>query len=468
MRPGYDARVLREAIQTVGSSGKTVLEETRQFSDQGRAYGVPKEQDTAIVKPASLRSSENLERNGCRKLAQGRQHSRKTMRRNSPRVLLVLGWYDYRLHRGIERFAQERGWHLSEDLAREKVIPWGWEGEGILAWLGAGDDLADFVVNAEKPTVDFSFRRSQLSFARVLEDTTAAARLVADHFLSRGFLNFAFYSDVHNWVYEERGTAFLNALEHAGQKASWLCWHESSSYCTGRKAWVGKRKWLANQLKILPKPIGVFAASDGLALELLEICEAERIAVPEEVAIVGAGNSLLAVDGMRTPISSVDVDMERIGYCGAQLLDELMRGKAVPAKPLRVPPFRLIARKSSDLVAVDHPGIARGLRYMWEHCHEPIGVNDLAKAALMSERNFRQAFVEHFGRPPSTELHRMRIELAKRLLSDSDEKMDVVAELCGYESANSFWVAFKRTLGISPKQYQQQLRSGRRSPQVAE
>ena len=91
------------------------------------------------------------------------------MRKKSPRVLLVLGWYDYRLHRGIERFAQEQGWHLSEDLAREKVIPWGWDGDGILAWLGAGDDLADFVIKAQKPTVDFSFRRPQSKFARVLE-----------------------------------------------------------------------------------------------------------------------------------------------------------------------------------------------------------------------------------------------------------------------------------------------------------
>ncbi len=90
------------------------------------------------------------------------------MQKKSHRVLLVLGWYDYRLHRGIEKFAQEQGWHLSEDLAREKVIPWGWDGDGILTWLGAGDDLADFVFKAKKPTVDFSIRRPQLQFARVL------------------------------------------------------------------------------------------------------------------------------------------------------------------------------------------------------------------------------------------------------------------------------------------------------------
>jgi LacI family transcriptional regulator, galactose operon repressor len=379
------------------------------------------------------------------------------MRKKSPRVLLVLGWYDYRLHCGIEKFAQEHGWHLSEDLAREKVIPWGWDGDGILAWLGAGDDLADFVVKAKKPTADFSFRRPQLKFARVLEDTTETARLVADHFLSRGFRHFLFYSDAHNWVYNERGSAFLKILESAGRDAKWLRWHESPAFRTDRKAWKRKREWLADELKSADKPIGIFAASDGLALELLETCEENGIAVPEEVAIVGAGNSLLAVDAMHTPISSVDVNMEMIGYRGARLLNDLMNRRAAPQQSLRVSPFRLIVRKSSDLVAVNHPGVARSLRFMWDHCHEPIGVNDLAKAASMSVRNFHQAFVDNLGRSPGNELHRIRIERAKKLLSDSGEKMDAIAEMCGYESGNSFWVAFKRSVGVSPKAYQKQL-----------
>jgi AraC-like DNA-binding protein len=35
--------------------------------------------------------------------------------------------------------------------------------------------------------------------------------------------------------------------------------------------------------------------------------------------------------------------------------------------------------------------------------------------------------------------------------------MDTIAEMCGYESGNSFWVAFKRSTGVSPKEYQKQL-----------
>lgn len=380
------------------------------------------------------------------------------MRTKFPRVLLVLGWYDYRLHRGIEKYAQEHGWHLSEDLAREKVIPWGWDGDGILAWLGAGDDLADFVAHSEKPTVDFSFRRPQLKFARVLEDTTETARLVTEHFLSRGFRNFLFYSDAPNWIYQERGRAFMAALEQAGRRPVWLRWHESPAFRTDRKAWTRKREWLAGELRQTPKPVGMFAASDGLALEVLETCEAGGLTVPEEVAIVGAGNNLLAVDAMHTPISSVDVNLETTGYRGAALLDELMRGPSRKGPPplVRVPPFRLIARKSSDLVAVNHPGLARGLRFMWDHCQEPIGVGDLAQAASMSLRSFHAAFVEHLGRPPGAELHRLRIERAKRQLVESGEKLEIIAGQSGYQSLNSFWVAFRQATGLSPKQFRKQ------------
>jgi AraC-like DNA-binding protein len=45
------------------------------------------------------------------------------MIKEQERVLLALGWYDYRFHQGIEKYAQELGWHLSPGFTREKVIP---------------------------------------------------------------------------------------------------------------------------------------------------------------------------------------------------------------------------------------------------------------------------------------------------------------------------------------------------------
>jgi LacI family transcriptional regulator len=375
------------------------------------------------------------------------------------RVLMALGWYDYRLHRGIEKYAQEHAWSISANLAREKVIPWGWEGDGILAWLGAWDELAEFVERQSRPTVDFSFRRPHLSFPRVLEDHAHAAQLVADHFLARGFANFLFYSDTANWSYDERGQGFVAALARAGQSCAWLKWHESPAFQTDREQWKRKRTWLAGQLAKVPKPIAVFAANDQHAVDVAEACETAGLVVPDEVAIVGAENYLLAPEAAPTPISSVDTNLELLGYRGAELLDQLMSGKRPPREPVRVPAAGLVARKSSDLLAVQHPGVARSVRFIWEHCHEPISVKDLVGVAAMSRRGLHNAFLEHLGRTPGDELHRVRIERARKLLRESGHKIEVLAGMCGYQSANSFCVAFKQATGVSPKQYRDKMMS---------
>jgi LacI family transcriptional regulator len=368
-----------------------------------------------------------------------------------------LGWYDYRLHRGIEKYAQEHAWSLSANLAREKIVPWGWEGDGILAWLGAWDELAEFVERQNKPTVDFSFRRPHLHFPRVLEDHVHAAQLVAEHFLSRGFAHFIFYSDAANWSYGERGSAFMDALKQAGYSCLWLKWHESPDFRTDREQWKRKRAWLAADLKKRPHPLAVFAANDQHALDVLEACEHARLAVPDQVAIVGAENNLLAPTAMSIPVSSVDTNLEMLGYRGAELLDRLMSGKAAPKDPIRVPAAELIVRQSSDLLAVPHAGVARSLRFIWEHGHEPISVKDLVGVAAMSRRSLHTAFLQHLGRTPGQELHRVRIERAKRLLGQRDQKIETIGQDCGYQRANSFCVAFKQATGMSPKQYRDKL-----------
>jgi LacI family transcriptional regulator len=375
------------------------------------------------------------------------------MPKRQKRILLALGWYDYRLHEGIAKYAVEHGWHLCPDTTKEKVIPWGWEGDGILAWLGAGDDLAEFVLHARKPTVDFSFRRPQLPFPRVLVDHEGAATIAAEHFLTRGFTDFMFYSDLENWAFEEYGRAFVKRIQDAGHACNWICWQRSPAFTQGRLQWKHKRQWLANQLKQAPKPLALFAATDDHAVEVLETCEAIGLAVPEQVSIIGVDNSLRAVEAMHTPVSSVDTNLEVLGYQGAALLDNLINGKPAPKEPIRVAVTGLISRKSSDLVAINHQGVARSLRFMWDHLHEPISVENLVEVAAMSRRALHQAYLEHLGRPPGHELQRLRIERAKKLLAESSKKMGTIAEMCGYQSANSFWFAFKKATGSSPKHY---------------
>src|SRR4029078_731164 len=98
----------------------------------------------------------------------------------------------------------------------------------------------------------------------------------------------------------------------------------------------------------------------------------------------------------------------------------------------------VLSHNSSHRLSVNHKGVANSLRFIWEHYHEPINVKDLVGVAAMSRRGVHKAFLENLGRTPGHGLQRVRIERAKRLLSESDHKVEIIAGMCGFQSANSF------------------------------
>jgi LacI family transcriptional regulator len=125
---------------------------------------------------------------------------------------------------------------------------------------------------------------------------------------------------------------------------------------------------------------------------------------------------------------------------------------------LRVPAAGVVVRKSSDILTIKHQGVARSLRYIWEHSHEAISVQNLVTISAMSRRGLHKAFLEHLGRTPGQELQRVRIDLAKNFLAKTDRKIETIAYDSGYQSINSFCVAFKRSTGMSAKKYRDQAR----------
>jgi len=102
---------------------------------------------------------------------------------------------------------------------------------------------------------------------------------------------------------------------------------------------------------------------------------------------------------------------------------------------------------------IRHKGIAHSLRLISAHWHKPIRVHSLAKAAAMSRRGFHKAFAKHTGRTPGSELRRIRLHKAIKLIINSGLKPRVIAQMCGYTKLNSFHVVFKQNTGLSPLQY---------------
>lgn len=373
-------------------------------------------------------------------------------------VLLALGWHDYRLLRGIGRFAAEHGWHISSaSITQEFIIPHRWKGDGILAWLAADDRLAKFVLAQDVPIVDFSLRRRH-SRPRVVFDHASAGTMAAEHFLARGIRHFLYYSFADNWTFQQRGKAFVGRLAEAGYRAHWPRGHEETSQKTDRSYWVARQRWLKKTLEAAEKPLGVFAANGTHALEVHEVCELAGLRVPNDIAIIGVEGDLLVGQDSLCSITTIDPNYEELGYQGAALLHRLMNGGKAPESPLLIPAARIITRTSTDVTSVSHPEVREALRFISDHVSDPIDVKAVARAVAMSTRGLHKAFVEHMGRTPGAHIRAARIDNAKRLLAETTTKVEAVARMSGYPSANSFFVAFRRLCGRTPAEYRREAR----------
>jgi AraC-like DNA-binding protein len=84
---------------------------------------------------------------------------------------------------------------------------------------------------------------------------------------------------------------------------------------------------------------------------------------------------------------------------------------------------------------------------------EPLGVDDLARAAGLSRAHFSREFRRTFGESPHAYLLTRRLERAATLLRNTDNS---VAEIClavGLQGVGSFTTSFKRSFGMTPTAY---------------
>ena len=87
---------------------------------------------------------------------------------------------------------------------------------------------------------------------------------------------------------------------------------------------------------------------------------------------------------------------------------------------------------------------------------EPLGVEDLARAARLSRAHFSREFRRAFGESPHAYLLTRRLERAAALLRSTDRS---VADICfsvGLQSVGSFTTSFTTTFGRSPTAYRAQ------------
>lgn len=372
-------------------------------------------------------------------------------------ILLLLEWYDYRIHRGVARVAREAGWQLNclKDVRSNEGLLRGWQGDGCIALLQCTETL-DYFRDHNIPLVDLGLGDHDLSIPRVVTDNREIGRLAAEHFRDHGYREvFALAPDAVG-MYSERLSALCSFMEADGGSVHVL---ESSSM-NPDVIWGLAEVMSGRDLKLEEASLGFFAYDDIVAAELISLCLSHELRVPENVAVLGVDNDDLINSGLAVGLSSIDSDQEGLGAQAANVLRGMLDHPKRKRKNqvIRHTPKGVVTRRSTDCYAVRNPLVSEALHWIHHNFFKGIQATNVAEAMGVSQQGLQKAFSKYYTRSPGQEIRRQRVQMVAHLLVCTNTKIKDIAEDCGYYSVdtliNSFRKEFKTTPGAYRKQKQ--------------
>lgn len=330
-----------------------------------------------------------------------------------------------------------------------------WCADGIIARIETSKHISE-VRRLGVPVVDVFGLHRLAGIPSVEVDQEKVVRLAAEHLRQRNLQHFAYCGFPGVFFSVARERLFVEYLEEKGQQVHvYRAPHHRSntdlSIVEMRSLQQAGR--LAAWLKSLPKPIGLMACNDMRALQVIEVCGNERIAVPDQVAVVGVDNDTVQCELCDPPLSSVDPGAHRVGYEAAAMLDRMLAGRPPRKTPLLVEPVGVVKRQSTAVLPVTDPYVEGALQFIRVHYSESIGTADILRRVGVSRSTLERRFLSSLGRSPSEELTRVRLERVKELLQHTDLSLRAVADRTGFDHVESMCRLFKRQMGRTPGAY---------------
>jgi LacI family transcriptional regulator len=308
------------------------------------------------------------------------------------------------------------------------------------------------------PLVDLNDHSALPGVHQIRPDNVAIGHMGAEHFIERGFRNFAFcgYSD-QDWSVERR-RGFVEGLSLAGY--SCVLHEPPAGGSTRSHDWqLDLVPQLCDRIRKLPAPLAVMACDDMFAVQVMQACEQIGRMVPEEVAVLGVDDDAIRCELSYPPLSSIATNGFFSGYAAAELLDKLMAGEKIKPAEIRTEPTRVMVRHSTDILAIEDRTVASALGYIRDNACMGITVTNVLEHVAASRSQLEKKFRQCIGRSPQTEIRQVQMTKAKQLLLETDLPLKRIAELVGIEHPEYLSVIFKRHTKLSPGAYRRHVQS---------
>jgi LacI family transcriptional regulator len=410
----------------------------------------------------------------------------------TPRVILLMvpfAGYDRGLLEGIARYAHLHGpwvFYLSGDYpevpmpfsdsvsgnfigleylsskASRKSLPnlRRWGAQGVIGRIH-NSKILKMLLASGLPVIGIDLPEGQLiscdlppRVSEIRADSNRAGLLAAEHFLERGFWNFAFCGYEGRVWSQRRQEGFTQRLREAG----FSCQVFQPVRYKHVLSWKQESSMVMTWLKSLPRPVAVMACNDIRGRQVLEASQLAGLEVPEDVALVGVDDDQFLCNLSNPPLSSVALNLSQAGYQAAELLDHLIQGTVQQPQRILVESLWVVARRSSNVIATEDRHLAAALRFIRDHARRSIGVDDVVRQAGVSRRGLEIRFRHVLGRSIRDEILRVRLAFTKQLLAETNLSAERIAELAGFCNSPYLSNVFRRETGMTLTQFRHHIR----------
>jgi AraC-like DNA-binding protein len=114
-----------------------------------------------------------------------------------------------------------------------------------------------------------------------------------------------------------------------------------------------------------------------------------------------------------------------------------------------------------------HESVERVIEVMRSQIDQPMTLQQMARIGFASPYHFNRTFRQVTGVPPFQFLYALRLEAAKRLLTETQKKVIDICYEVGYNSVGTFTRRFADVLGVSPTRLRKLARGRMQSSSVA-
>jgi LacI family transcriptional regulator len=175
--------------------------------------------------------------------------------------------------------------------------------------------------------------------------------------------------------------------------------------------------------------------------------------VPDEVAVIGVDNDELLCQLSTPPLSSVEQGAKGLGQAAAAMLDRLMDGHTPAQRHFVVDPVGVVARLSTEVVAVEDEVVAQAIQFIRDQASRPTGVPDVVRAVAVSRTTLELRFRKSLRCTILEAIRRAHLDRARWLVSETTLPLKQVATESGFRSVQHMTTLFVRAFSRTPAKY---------------